>query len=111
MNVERFNKLIEAVQNVPATVEFDMSTYLCVTHECGTVACAVGSYVLANPDCGLPVDFFVIGKVADHFDITCQEVCRLFLSGYYNGDAKPVRDRVLRRLRTFVQERANSTTV
>ena len=59
MNISRLLKVIEAIEEVAPQL-FEMRCWARKT-ECGTVGCAAGIYILANPDCGLRLDWNVIG--------------------------------------------------
>lgn len=111
-NRTRLIKLIEAVNDTPMKL-FNMEFWACKT-ECGTVGCAVGRYILANPKCGLRLYWLCGGEggagvrrkhqygmnaVASHFQIDICQADRLFCSSYYKN---PTKANVLRRFRSFV---------
>lgn len=57
MNRERLQRLIEAVENQPDNL-FDIESW--GRHgECGTIVCAFGAYILANPHRGLSLRSYV----------------------------------------------------
>lgn len=97
-NIARLRKVIEAVESAPAKL-FDMERYI-LPASCGTVACAVGWYVMENPECGLPGSRFLAGDIARHFQVGARDIYRLFMPRSYS---RPSRPSVLRRLRAFVK--------
>lgn len=51
MNIERMEKVIQALESLPDE-RLDMGVWRRET-ECGTVCCAAGAYIMANPDADL----------------------------------------------------------
>jgi hypothetical protein len=118
MNIERLKKCLEAVENLP-DVQFDMRNWK-REDSCGTVYCAAGAYVAANPDCGLEfckieIEFgWAIQKrggtnlcasiviLADHFDISRKESFTLFNGANYMGLV--TKEMVAERIRNFIKE-------
>lgn len=104
-NRKRLEKVIEAVEKASGR-QFDMAYWKTIT-DCGTVACAVGHYVLDNPKCGMRIigsslsssTYFGMDAVAVHFRVTYEQAERLFAKNSYS---RPTRAYVLRRLRAFV---------
>lgn len=101
MHLERMKKLVTAVMSQAI---FDIDTWAKKT-ECGTSACAVGSYILANPGCGLSLRYYP-GRagnaeilddgtgarnwdaVEDHFELDGEEAMDLFGSERNPGGSK-----------------------
>ena len=110
MHKERFAKLIKAVGDAPPPT-FDMRVWM---NECGTAACAVGTYCLRHPRADLYIirgwtsfpalrsnDAVDFTAVAEHFGITVGEAFTLFFHGSYTDTRKR---NVLARLKKFYND-------
>ncbi len=103
MNIPRLKRMIAVLEEVEAkhAGHFDMDTWVWTkgfisdadafmavqAHACGSSACAVGWYCIANPDVGMiwksPHSFDNIGE---HFGITGDEALRLFDPEKYDAE-------------------------
>lgn len=114
-NKERLLKVIESVERRPEEL-FDMSVFA-INRDCGTVACAAGSYIIDNPNCGLHLEWTLPSRSANvrdgnpnhhsfealafHFDITEDSAIYLFEPDSYKNN-RPAKATVLARFRAFV---------
>lgn len=110
VRVDRLRDVVRAVENAPGG-EFDMTRWAC-----GTSACAVGWYCIANPGCGLyldmtcETDWEVMSQtesnwdaVKVHFGLDIKQAGHLF--GSYKRSVEELsRTAVLRRLRAFIAD-------
>lgn len=117
MNIERMERLALAVENTPDE-KFDMSNWQ-LKSPCGTIGCAVGSYIASNPDCGLLIafdnevfreignvvtpskDVLPFAFIASHFGISESDSDYLFDRKSYSV---PSRKFVLERVRGFIKK-------
>ena len=113
MNAERLMGVVAVLERTPDEA-FDLGSW-----RCGSVACAVGHYVLAHPDRGLKLvphiysdelegeGFVGWPSVEQHFQLSEKDAAYLFYQGAYRADEDdedlPVtRDEVAHRIREYV---------
>lgn len=107
-DLRRLNLLLDAVRARPEP-RFSMKFWM-IGQSCGTVCCAVGSYLEAFPESGLRIDFGEIfdatgygyEAVARHFGITINESAHLFAPKKYEGNDKAS---VIARIEQFIADK------
>lgn len=119
---DRLQKAIEAVKNTD-DAHWNMATWMRFKDGCNTVGCAIGSYCVQNPGCGLillpqdhgyskPViaDKDNFDAVAEHFGISYQDAYELFDPEHYMTDEDDdlnftvSREMVIHRLEQFIND-------
>lgn len=113
MNKERLLRVVDALEKA-SPESFNLGVWA-ETEGCLTVACAVGHYVLANPNCGLALGWFgdtatLFGHndanfeaAAAEFEITKDECLRLFSGSEYPHGSFTRKCDIVARILEFVK--------
>ncbi len=95
-NVNRLLALAKGLRTLPATYEFDFSTFTGCGETCGTAGCAVGALPLIFPDdfrytngfvepkSGLPTATEWYPGVSEYFGLSAEDADELFMPWGYD---------------------------